>query len=205
MVIRAMAKWPDVPDVFGWLSLDRRGRWLLQGEPILNRAAVAFVNRNYAADEQGRWFFQNGPQRVFVQLAYTPWIYRTTRSGACQTHTGLVTGPPRAVFLDQQGNLLLLAEPGVGLVDDRDLAELSECIRTRGGEPLSEEILADLLGADLLGQVAQGAQEVDKTGEKRGPANETGLVLSWGGERLDVHFTDAINLASRFGFVQEPA
>ena len=30
-VIRAMAKWPDVPAVWGWLSLDRRGVWKLKG------------------------------------------------------------------------------------------------------------------------------------------------------------------------------
>ena len=65
-VIRSMARWPDVPDVFGWLALDARGHWLLKGETIANRAAVAFIARNYAHDEFGRWFFQNGPQRVFV-------------------------------------------------------------------------------------------------------------------------------------------
>ena len=30
MVVRSMAKWPDVPDVYGWLSLDRRGNWLIR-------------------------------------------------------------------------------------------------------------------------------------------------------------------------------
>ena len=74
-VMRAMARWPHVPAVYGWLSLDRRGRWLIRGETISNRAALAFIGRNYAADERGRWYFQNGPQRVFVTLDYTPVVY----------------------------------------------------------------------------------------------------------------------------------
>jgi len=88
VVIRSMLKWPDVPDVFGWLRLDRRGNWRVRGasegrEPVFgtvgNRALKAFIDRNYACDERGRWFFQNGPQRVFVQLAYAPFVFRIDR------------------------------------------------------------------------------------------------------------------------------
>src|SRR5919199_5142149 len=73
-VARAMAKWPNVPAVYGWLALDRRGNWLIKGERIANAALRDFIGRNYAADSNGRWYFQNGPQRVFVSLAYTPWV-----------------------------------------------------------------------------------------------------------------------------------
>ena len=81
IVARAMHKWPDVPNVFGWLRLDRRGNWLVKSrsaafERIGNRAVIDFIGRNYAADLQGRWFFQNGPQRVYVSLDYTPWVFR---------------------------------------------------------------------------------------------------------------------------------
>ena len=67
-VIKAMARWPDVPAVYGWLSLDRRGRWCLRGEAVTHRGAVQFINRNYDHTSDGRWYFQNGPQRVFVDL-----------------------------------------------------------------------------------------------------------------------------------------
>jgi len=77
IVARAIAKWPNVPAVYGWLSLDRRGNWAIKGERIRNRLVAEFIARNYGHDAQGRWFFQNGPQRVFVQLAYTPLVYRT--------------------------------------------------------------------------------------------------------------------------------
>ncbi len=75
-VIAAMAKWPNVPAVFGWLQLTARGEWRIRGERIANPAIRAFIGRNYAVDSNGRWYFQNGPQRVFASLALTPWVYR---------------------------------------------------------------------------------------------------------------------------------
>src|SRR5215831_12175558 len=74
IVVRSLAKWPNVPAVYGWLELDRRGNWRIKGERISNTAFRDFIARNYAADESGRWFFQNGPQRVYVTLAYTPLV-----------------------------------------------------------------------------------------------------------------------------------
>ena len=74
-VLSAIRKWPDVPDVFGWLSLDLRGNWRLKGDVIANPGICEFIGRNYAADPHGRWFFQNGPQRVFVSLAYAPFAF----------------------------------------------------------------------------------------------------------------------------------
>ncbi|HUI59871.1 MAG TPA: DUF2946 family protein, partial [Steroidobacteraceae bacterium] len=87
IVQQAMAKWPNVPSVYGWLTLDRRGRWAIKGERLTNPAITAFIGRNYGSDPQGRWFFQNGPQRVFVSLAYTPLVYRL--SGGCVPGVGL--------------------------------------------------------------------------------------------------------------------
>ena len=76
IVLRGMAKWPNVPAVYGWLSLDRRGNWRIKGERIANAGISAFIGRNYGQDNEGRWFFQNGPQRVYVALDYTPFVYR---------------------------------------------------------------------------------------------------------------------------------
>ena len=36
IVKQAMAKWPDVPNVYGWLSLDRRGVWRIKGDAVTN-------------------------------------------------------------------------------------------------------------------------------------------------------------------------
>ena len=121
-VVRAMAKWPDVPQCFGWLSLDMRGQWRIQGEVIRHVRTQTFLARHYRADEQGRWYVQNGPQQVFVTLDYTPWIYRWQPVQSFTTHSGLETCDLRAVYLDDDGNLLLLTALGIGMLDDRDLA-----------------------------------------------------------------------------------
>lgn len=31
---RALDKWPNVPALYGWLPLDRHGRWRIRGETI---------------------------------------------------------------------------------------------------------------------------------------------------------------------------
>jgi hypothetical protein len=120
-VVRSMAKWPDVPDVHGWLALDRRGNWLIRNEKIGNLALREFIGRNYQPDAQGRWFFQNGPQRVFVTLAYTPLVARL-ENGALVDHCGRAYGEPQGIWLDDEGSILLCGALGPALLDDRDLA-----------------------------------------------------------------------------------
>jgi hypothetical protein len=120
MVLRSMVKWPDVPDVYGWLSLDRRGNWLLKGERIGNQALREFISRNYSSDARGCWYFQNGPQRVFVALAYTPLVLHF-EGDALLDHCGRPFQAEQA-FLDDEGSVLMQGPPGVGLLDDRDLA-----------------------------------------------------------------------------------
>jgi hypothetical protein len=124
IVARSLAKWPNVPAVYGWLDLDRRGNWLIKGERIGNPALREFIGRNYAADEQGRWFFQNGPQRVYVRLAYTPLVLHHEGEGLFD-HCGR---PAEALetWLDDEGSVLILAPLGIGLLDDRDLERYAE-------------------------------------------------------------------------------
>ena len=124
-VVRSMAKWPDVPGVYGWLSLDRRGNWLIKGERIGNLALREFIGRNYQSDAQGRWYFQNGPQRVFVKFAYTPLVARL-ENGALVDHCGRVYGEPHGIWLDDEGSILLAGALGPALLDDRDLASFIE-------------------------------------------------------------------------------
>jgi Protein of unknown function (DUF2946) len=126
-VARSVAKWPNVPAVYGWLELDRRGNWLIKGERIGNPALREFIARNYEADEQGRWFFQNGPQRVFVKLAYTPLVVHH-EGDALVDHCGRPL-EARRVFQDDEGSVLIEGDRGIALLDDRDLeryAELAE-------------------------------------------------------------------------------
>jgi hypothetical protein len=127
-VARAMAKWPDVPACFGWLGLDRRGAWRIRGDVIVHARTIEFLSRHYRGDEHGRWFIQNGPQRVFIELEYTPWVYRYDGHGGFSSHTGINCNELDGVFADDDGNLLLTTGLGVGLVDDRDLVAVSQLI-----------------------------------------------------------------------------
>ena len=108
IVVRSLAKWPNVPAVYGWLDLDRRGNWLIKGERIGNRALREFIARNYAADESGCWFFQNGPQRVFVTLAYTPLVMHYEGESLLD-HCGRPT-QALETFLDDEGSVLIRGE-----------------------------------------------------------------------------------------------
>jgi len=126
IVVRGMAKWPNVPAVYGWLSLDRRGNWLIKGERIPNPLVTEFIGRNYARDARGCWYFQNGPQRVFVALRYTPWVWRLDDAARhLVSHTGARPGAIRSAFVDESGALLLQTALGIGIVCDRDLAAVA--------------------------------------------------------------------------------
>jgi hypothetical protein len=124
IVARSLAKWPNVPAVYGWLDLDRRGNWLIKGERIANLALREFIARNYAADPQGRWFFQNGPQRVYVRLAYTPFVMHFEGERLFD-HCGRAVSALET-FLDDEGSVLIRGEHGVGVLDDRDLERYAD-------------------------------------------------------------------------------
>lgn len=143
----AIAKWPNVPACYEWLSLDRRGDWRLRGERVTHPGLIDFLNRNYASDESGRYFVQNGPQRVFVDLAYTPWVLHRDGENLI-AHTGQPWGPVQACWIDTEGNILLAGTPGIALLDDRDLAAwLGEC-RLSDGQPVAESAWLSLMAGD---------------------------------------------------------
>jgi len=154
IVLRGMAKWPNVPSVYGWLSLDRRGNWRIKGERIANPMVTTFIGRNYARDDQGRWFFQNGPQRVFVALAYAPFVYRVVSPEhtplALEAHNGKPVSTVSGAWIDEAGAVLLETEHGVGVVHDRDLDRLLPALIDANGNPLDEGALDELM--ELLQQ-----------------------------------------------------
>lgn len=157
-VLAAMARWPDVPAVYGWLRLDRRGRWMLvdrgqpgfdqalhgAGSPITNPQIVAFIERNYGHDDHGRWFWQNGPQRVFVDLDVAPLILHVLGEGRDQrlvAHTGQPVARLESAWRTPDGALLLVTDLGPGAVLDLDLAALRfEFDEADDGEPVAAAV-----------------------------------------------------------------
>jgi len=184
-VIRAMARWPNVPTVYGWLSLDRRGRWCLQGELVVHRGTIAFMNRNYACNADGQWYFQNGPQRAFVDLDYTPWVYSLDGSGALVDHVGNSVNELTGAWLDEQGDLLLLGERGIGLLCDRDLAPMSDNLRLSDGAACDEECIARLIQAP----------ETTRSGH---------IHLAWNDKRIEVKTLLRDEIAGKFAFDPVP-
>ena len=140
-VKRAMLKWPQVPSVYGWLRLSRRGQWFLidrgqpgfdpardgEGSPISSPPIIDFIGRNYECDRRGAWYWQNGPQRAFVRIGIAPLILRVLNEPPRQllvTHTGFVVERIDRVLGDADGNLLMNTNLGPAAVDDRDIGQL---------------------------------------------------------------------------------
>lgn len=145
IVKAALKKWPNVPACRGWLALDARGDWYMRdervqragpfpqvkGSRILHDKLREFIHRNYAADESGCWYFQNGPQRVYVELEAAPWIWRLAgREGAAPAVTSHTGQPARveAVLLDEQGRLFLATDLGLGLVHTLDMGVAGDAV-----------------------------------------------------------------------------
>ena len=141
MVLAALRKWPNVPHCYGWLALDARGDWYMRDErvqragpfPRVKGSRVAhdkllgFIARNYATDERGRWFFQNGPQRVYVELEAAPWVWRVDADRAVTSHTGR-PAVPRSAWLDEHGRLFLDTDIGFGLVHTLDMGWAADAV-----------------------------------------------------------------------------
>jgi hypothetical protein len=161
----AAVKWPNVPACYGWLSLDRRGAWRLQGEPIRHPGLIAFISAHYASDESGRWIFQNGPQAVFVSLDYAPLVWRMDPDGSLTAHTGVAGGAVAAAYLDEEGSVLLHATCGIGLLDDRDLAAFVAACQPASGAAAAQESLLDVMtggsGVFWRGLPLQSIRRVD--------------------------------------------
>jgi Protein of unknown function (DUF2946) len=121
IVKAALKKWPNVPHCYGWLALDARGDWYC---------------RNYEHDERGAWFFQNGPQRVYVQLEAAPLVFGVRRvvgaDGGVQfevdAHTGKPVGEIRSVWLDEHGRLFLGTDAGLGVVRSMDMDAAADAV-----------------------------------------------------------------------------
>jgi len=190
IVKQAMAKWPNVPHCYGWLALDARGGWRMRdeaaqqsnapGDKLNNPALVGFINRNYLHDDQGRWYFQNGPQRVYVNLEATPFIARTDPAQGMTLQTGAALPAIERLFLTESGAAIVQAGEIVAQVDDRDVAQLFESLELDGKQASDDALLAWL---------ESGAGT---------------LTLHYRGATVPVERIERDALPQRFGFVRTP-
>jgi hypothetical protein len=141
IVKAAMAKWPNVPHCYGWLGLDARGQWYMRddrtqaagpfpqskGSMLKHDKLIDFIHRNCAADERGQWYFQNGPQRVYLELELTPFVWRLQPDGSVRAHSGQLATVSDSL-LDEAGRLYLVTDLGVGLVHSADMALAADAV-----------------------------------------------------------------------------
>lgn len=149
-VHNAMARWPDVPAVYGYIGVNRRGDFLLQGHRVTHERTLAFIQRNYDLDDRGRAFFQNGPQRAYADLEATPWIYHLAPDRTLTTHTGRTARQLRQAWLTPDGDVVLVTELGPGLVHAHDLDRLGDALDVPGedGTPGNDTDVLHLAAGD---------------------------------------------------------
>ena len=162
IVKQALAKWPNVPDCYGWLGLDARGHWYMRddraqalgpfaggspqskGSQLRHEKLIDFIGRNYQSDLSGQWYFQTGPQRVFVELEATPLIWRVEADASVHDHTGRPARVQRCL-LDELGRLYLETDTGFGLVHTMDMGQAADAVEA--GLWVPEDVLAPDLPA----------------------------------------------------------
>ena len=159
IVEAALKKWPKVPACYGWLALDARGDWYMRddrvqaagpfpavkGSRILHDKLREFIQRNYAADDAGCWFFQNGPQRVYVELEAAPWVWRLHGQGGAVSvvaHTG-AAAQVESIWLDEHGRLFLATDLGFGIVHTLDMLQAAGAVEAGAWQP-REQPFAEL-------------------------------------------------------------
>jgi len=197
-VLRSLIKWPNVPECFGWLALDRRGQWRMRneftqqnklpGQAIQHVALNDYISRNYAVDELGRYFFQNGPQRVFIALDATPWIARLIPSEqglrlTTQCHTHL---EPNAALSDENGNIYI-----VGL--------MKQVINSSNGKDFSK---SDHLSIALLHD--HDLDLFSELANLREEACSFGGSWNWHGKSLPLDPVHSDELSTRFHYNPSP-
>jgi hypothetical protein len=158
IVKAALLKWPNVPHCYRWLALDTRGDWYMRddriqaagpfpqvkGSRIAHEKLLAFIHRNYAHDDDGAWFFQNGPQRVYVELEAAPFVWRMDAAPGwpVAAHTGQ-PARVRGAWLDEHGRLYLDTDLGFGLVHTMDTGIAAQALDSGAWKP-AEMPFADM-------------------------------------------------------------
>jgi len=174
IVQQALVKWPNVPACYGWLGLDARANWYLRddqaqalggfnadvpgckGSMLTHRKLIDFIGRNYGRDPRGQWFFQNGPQRVYVELAVTPLVWRLQPDGSVADHMGR-PGSVLNTWLDETGRLYVQCDTGFGLLHSQDMLQAADRVEAGKWRPQALRLkqMADTFGFVVSPQALQ--------------------------------------------------
>lgn len=199
-VLRSLIKWPNVPHCFGWLALDRRGQWRMRDEfaqanklagSVIQHAALnEFISRNYACDALGRYFFQNGPQRVFITLDATPWIARMIpgeNGPQLLTQCGTEIKPHSALS-DEKGNIYI-----TGIIVQSLSDQIDSFVFTK-----TESLSVALLHDHDLDLFSNQSKVMEDACSYRGS-------WQWDGEDLPIEPIHSLELSDRFHFIKAPS
>jgi hypothetical protein len=79
------------------------------------------------ADEHGQWYFQNGPQRVFVELQSAPFVWRIGDDFSVWS-TADEQQQVLHCAVDELGQVYLLTAHGLGLVHSQDVVLAADAL-----------------------------------------------------------------------------
>jgi hypothetical protein len=151
LVKQSLTKWPNVPHCYGWLALDARGAFRMrdevaqaahqQGDIIRYESLLAFIYRNYDRDSRGAWYFQSGPQRVYVELESTPFIARTDPELGFVLHDRTPVHEVNQVFMTNTGQLIIQSHQKIAMLDPNDLAQCLSMLSINGHSVADDDLL----------------------------------------------------------------
>jgi hypothetical protein len=165
----------------------------LPGTVIVHQALNEFISRNYACDTEGTYFFQNGPQRVFITLDATPWIARIIPGDQESKLLTQCQSPiePSAALSDENGNIYIVGK--ISLVVYENLNQATQTtFNTQDKESVALLHDHDL---EIFSELATLKEE----------ACSFGGSWNWHGKQLPLDPIHSSELASRFHFIAKPS
>ncbi len=151
------------------------------GDIIRHESLLAFIYRNYDCDPRGAWYFQNGPQRVYVELESTPFIARTDPELGFVLHDRTPVRDIDFVFMTDTGQLIIQSRQKIAMLDPNDLAH---CLTTLY---MDDHAIAD---DELLKWLSTPNQS---------------LQMKLGQQFIRVEWVDSNQLENRFSFIAHPS
>jgi hypothetical protein len=165
----------------------------LAGTVIVHQALNEFIYRNYACDVEGRYFFQNGPQRVFITLDATPWIVRIIPGDQQAELLTQCQSPiePSAALSDENGNIYI-----IGKISQVVYENLNQSTQTTfNTQDIESVALLHDHDLEIFSELATLKEE----------ACSFGGSWNWHGKQLPLDPIHSSELASRFHYIAKPS